>query len=91
MVESKKRVKEYELKEKAQLDYILADAIGRSISRIYSSSAKLPDISQLYPTLFNEEEVEEEVANRKMELSAIRFKQFADSFNARFKEGNQNE
>lgn len=70
------------------MDYILADTIGRSISRIYNSSAKLPDISAIYPSLFTEEEVEEQRINRRDELSVIRFKQFAASFNSRFKGAN---
>lgn len=84
-VESKKRVEKEKAKEKASFDYILADMIGRSVSRIYSSAATLPTLAEVYPTLFDSEEIEEKKQAQKDELSALRFKQFANSFNKNFK------
>lgn len=84
-IESKKRIDKARLQEKANFDYILANLIGKSISRIYSSSNKMPDISEVYPTLFDSKEVEEKKQEKRDELSALRFKQFADSFNSKFK------
>lgn len=81
---SRKRVMMQEARQKANYDYILADLIGRSIGRIYSSSTKLPDISTVYPSLFDSQEIEETRAAKKAELSALRFKQFADSYNKKF-------
>ena len=72
--------------ERASFDYILADLIGRSVARIHSSSNQLPEISEAYPTLFDSKEIEERKATKKAELSALRFKQFAASFNKKFKE-----
>jgi hypothetical protein len=86
-IASRKRVLKVEAQEKASYDYILADSIGRSIARIYSSSNTLPDIGTVYPTLFDSKELEEKRAAKKAELSALRFRQFADSYNRRFKEG----
>lgn len=83
-IASRKRVLKMQAQEKASLDYILADLIGRSIGRIYSSSTTIPEISQVYPTLFDNKEVEEKRAEKKAELSALRFKQFADSYNKKF-------
>lgn len=83
-IESKKRVIMMDAKQKASFDYILADLIGRSIARIHSSSNHLPHISEVYPSLFESEEVEEKIQEKKDELSVIRFKQFAESFNRRF-------
>lgn len=83
-IESRKRVIKMQAQEKASLDYILADLIGRSIGRIYSSSTKIPPINEVYPTLFDSEEIEDKVAEKKAELSALRFRQFADSFNRRW-------
>jgi hypothetical protein len=80
-VESKRRVEKAKAQERASFDYILADLIGRSIGRIYSSSTTMPDISTVYPTLFNSEEIQTQKANKKAELSAARFKQFADFHN----------
>jgi hypothetical protein len=68
------------------MDYVLADLIGRSIARIHSSSAKLPSLAEAYPSLFDVEEVEDKIQEKKDELSALRIKQFAQSFNSRFKE-----
>ena len=45
-IESKKRVEKEKAKEKASFDYILADMIGRSVSRIYSSAATLPTLAE---------------------------------------------
>ncbi len=84
-IESKKRVDKLRLQEKATFDYTLANLIGKSISRIYSSSNKMPDISEVYPSLFNSEEIEERKQEKKDKLSVLRFKQFADSFNSKFK------
>jgi hypothetical protein len=94
-VKSKQRVAkaqaEAEAKTKASLDYILADLIGKSVARIYSSSAKLPTLEETYPSLFDSKEVEEERAIKKDELSALRFKEFAQSFNKRFVGGAKKE
>ena len=84
-MESKQRVEKLRAQERASYDYILADLIGRSIGRIYSSSTKIPAISEAYPTLFNSQEIEEQKAAQKAELSALRFKQFANSYNKKFK------
>lgn len=86
LIKSKKRIMKREAQERASFDYKLADLIGRSVARIYSSSTKLPDISEAYPTLFEEEQIEEAKSKKQDELSALRFKQFANSFNNRLKE-----
>ena len=75
-----------EAQERASADYILADLIGRSVARIYSSSVNYPELGEVYPTLFDTKEIEQKKQVKKMELSAIRFKQFADSHNSKFKE-----
>lgn len=80
-IESKKRIKRRQDQEKATFDYVLADLIGKSISRIYSSSNKMPELSEAYPTLFDSKEIEEKKQEKKDELSALRFKQFAQNYN----------
>ena len=87
-IESKKRIHKVEAKEKAAADYILADMIGRSVSRIYSSTGSMPDISSFYPNLFDSEEVAEQKQEQKDELSVLRFKHFANSYNRKYKEAN---
>lgn len=83
---SKQRVYKQQLQEKASMDYMLADLIGRSVARIYNANGKMPELSEAYPTLFNSKEIEEKKAEKQAELSALRFKQFAASYNQRFKE-----
>ena len=80
-IESKKRKQKLQAQERASYDYILADLIGRSVSRIYSNSTRLPQIYEVYPTLFDGVEMEEQKQQKQMELSAIRFKLFAQSYN----------
>lgn len=84
-IESKKRIKKIRDQEKASFDYILADLIGRSVARVHSSANKMPEISEAYPSLFDNKEIQERKENKKVELSALRFKQFAASYNNKFK------
>jgi hypothetical protein len=91
-IDSKKRLQKQEARERACYDYVLADLIGRSISRLYSSSGKMPELSEAYPSLFDNQEIEAHKRARQAELSAIRFRQFAKFHNDRFKEAaNKNE
>lgn len=85
-INSKKRTQRLDAQEKATYNYILADLIGRSISRLYSSAATMPEIGEVYPTLFDTREIQEQKQEKKNELSALRFKLFADSYNKRFEE-----
>ena len=85
-IESKIRMLKIQAQEKASYDYILAELIGRSIARIYSSSAKMPDISEAYPSLFDNEEIQQKKQEQQTELSALRFRQFAASYNKKYKE-----
>lgn len=85
-VESKKRQQKTAAQEKAAFDYIMADLIGRSVARLYSSSNNMPQLNEVYPSLFDSEEMEAQKQAKQVELSAMRFKQFAQSYNNRFKE-----
>ncbi len=68
------------------MDYTLADLIGRSVARIYNSSNTIPNIEEVYPTVFDKEELERKRQERQAELLAIKFKQFAENLNKNFKE-----
>lgn len=83
-VRSRRRNEKARAQEKASFDYILADLVGKSIARIYSSSNNIPEIAEVYPSLFDSQEIVEKKQEKKMELSALRFKQFAQSYNNRF-------
>ena len=84
LIESKRRVKNYQDRERATFDYILASLIGRAFAASMDNKATFPDIYDVYPSLFSEEREEkrQEVINQ---LSALRFKQFAQSYNNKFK------
>lgn len=84
---SKERVSKVEQQRQASFDYILADLMGRSISRLYNSSNKLPAIHEVYPSLFNSQEIEQEIQVKRNDLSILRLKQFAQFHNSKFKGG----
>jgi hypothetical protein len=83
---SKRRMEKQRAQERATFDYNLADLIGRSVARVYNSSNHMPEISEVYPTLFDSEQIQRSKQEKKAELSALRFKQFAESFNRNFTE-----
>lgn len=83
--QSRKRVQLEQAKEKAYFDYILADLIGRSVSRVYSNKATMPEIYEVYPTFFDGKEAQEQKQEKLAELSALRFKQYANFHNKRIK------
>lgn len=85
-IESKIRVKEAEAKERASFDYILGLLIGRSVGQMFDSRNTYPKIDEVYPSLFEETDVQVDIQEQKDQLSALRFKQFAQSFNDRFKQ-----
>lgn len=68
------------------MDYTLADLIGRSVARIYNASNTMPNIEDIYTTVFDKEEIERKRQERQAELLAIKFKQFAENLNKNFKE-----
>lgn len=86
-IESKKRVQLEQDKKQASHFYILADMVGRSVSRIYNANSELPPISKVYPQLFDQSEADEIIQKNQDKLSALRFKQFAQSYNDRYKGG----
>lgn len=84
-VKSKLRVKKAEAREKATYDYTLAQIIGRACGMAFGTvKAEFPEIANVYPTLFDSEEIKQRKQEKQAELSALRFKQFAESFNQKF-------
>lgn len=84
MFNSHKRREKERLKERAVFDYALADLVGKSVARIYNANNKMPDICEQYPQFFDSIVIQEKKQEREDELSALRFKLFAESFNKRF-------
>ena len=85
-IASKRRVQKVKAQEKATFDYLLADLVGRSVARIQSSANRMPEIAEVYPSLFDTEEIKQQKQEKQAELSALRFRLFADSYNKRFKQ-----
>ena len=83
---SKDRMRKHMDKERATYDYILATLIGRAFAANMDSKATFPEIHEVYPSLFNKKEREIQKREQVNQLSALRFKQFAQSYNKRFKE-----
>lgn len=83
---SAQRVRKIQAQEKASFDYVLAQIIGRACGMAFGSiKSEFPDIGSVYPTLFDSEEIKQKKQEKQAELSALRFKQFAESFNKNFK------
>ena len=92
LTESKIRQQQREAKEKASYDYILASLIGRAFAICMSKDASFPEIYEAYPSIFQEEgkeriaQKEKEKQELLSELSALRFRQFTQSYNKRYEE-----
>ena len=85
-IESKNRLVKIEAQERASYDYIQAQLIIKGISIVLGDKTTFPNIYEAYPTVFDNliQEQEEKLQQKKNELSALRFKQFAQSYNKRF-------
>lgn len=86
-VDSKIRVHRLQAQEKATYDYILAQLITKGVSQVLGDKSDYPTIEEAYPGIFNNviAERKAKVEEQKMTLSALRFKQFANSYNSKFK------
>lgn len=79
----------WRMKSQAQFDYILANLIGVSVSRIMSKDVKYPNIEEVYPELFEDiikekrRQKEEEI---KINQSVNNFMAFAMKHNSKRKE-----
>ena len=84
-IKAQEKIAKNKTQERASYDYILANLICRGFSIAFGSKESYPTIDEVYPELFKEirEEQKEKIKERKMELSALRFRQFAQSYNDR--------
>ena len=92
-IETQQKLKKMKDQERASYDYILASLIVKGFSITMGSKDTYPKINDVYGDLFDDiqAEQEEKIAQRNIELSAIRFKQFAQSYNNKNKEVLTNE
>lgn len=86
-IESKNRLVKIEAQEKASFDYVQAQLIVKGIGICLGDKTAFPSIYEAYSSIFDNviKEKEEEIQEQKIELSALRFKQFAQSYNENFK------
>ena len=86
-IESRNRVIKREAQERAGYDYVLAQLIVKGISITLGGNSSFPTMQETYPGLFDDiiAEQEEKIQQQKAELSALRFRQFAQSYNNKFK------
>ena len=84
-IEAQNKIMTMQNQEKASHNYILAMLVVKGVGITLGSKETFPSIDEVYPNLFNDvkEEQKAKVENKKMELSALRFKQFAQSYNNR--------
>ena len=85
-IDSYNRTYKQKTQEKATYDYILASLIVRGVSITLGSKDSYPPIQEVYSGLFTEETqaAQAKVEENKAILSALRFKQFANSYNKQF-------
>ena len=86
-VNSKVRVLKIQSQEKATYDYILAQLITKGVSKVLGDKSNYPSIEEAYPGIFDDviAERKAKAEEQKMNLSALRFKQFAQSYNNNYK------
>lgn len=88
LIKSQNRKKKNQDKEKAAFDYIQAQLIIRGVSSAIVGGEGIPELTEAYGSLFEDTELQkaEEKQNVKDELSALRFKQFAQFHNKKYEE-----
>jgi hypothetical protein len=87
-IQSKVRVRKIEAQERASFEYIQATLIIKGVGIALGSKDPFPSVEEAYPGIFGltKEEKLAEIEEKKMELAALRFRQFAQSYNKRFEE-----
>lgn len=86
-IKSKEKLLRIEAQEKASYDYLQAQLIIKGIAICLGSKESFPQLHEAYPKLFDDvmEKQEEAIQQQKVDISTLRFKQFAQSYNNNFK------
>jgi hypothetical protein len=71
-----------ERQDRAFFDYQLSNLIGISVSRLFSSDSSLPDISDVYPGIF-EPPSEEELMNQEVMRMKARMLEYTEQHNTK--------
>ena len=92
-INAQNKLKKIEAQERASYDYILANLIAKGISISLGAKDSFPSIYEVYSEVFDDvvKQKEEEQQEKIMQLSALRFRQFAQSYNNNRKKGVLNE
>lgn len=82
-ITAKEKRRKIEAQEKASYDYMLASLITKGFCIAMGSKEAFPAIEEVYPEIFAEvmEERKRKIEEKKAELFALRFKQFANFHN----------
>lgn len=85
-VSSKVRVLKTQAQERATYDYIQANLIIKGVAKVLGEKVDYPNIEEAYPGIFDGvlEEQKAKAQEHKTNLSALRFKQFANSYNKKY-------
>lgn len=78
-----------ERRERATFDYRQAKMIGHCFAACFSKSNKPPEIEEIYPELFNDEEYREAKHEAEAERWAAQFRAFMAASDARIEKGVQ--
>lgn len=86
-IDSYNRRVRVETQERASFDYIQANLIVKGVGIVLSGKGTMPTIQEAYPKVFDDliQKQEEELQEKIDQLSIIRLKQFAQSYNSKFK------
>lgn len=85
------KVYKRKMRERASMDWQLANLIGISVGRCLSKDAQMPSVYEAYPELFDEEEVQEQQQKHQTDISVARFLEYATAHNLKRKVANKNE
>lgn len=80
-------MKKHEMQQRASYDYILARLLTKGVGIVLGSKESFPSIEEVYPNLFSDiqKAEQEKIQEQKTNLSTLRFLQFAQSYNQRYK------
>lgn len=86
---SRVRINKNNIKERACLDYVLAQLITKGVGIAFGAKDSFPSFNEVYNPLLETEEHnnnKNKLQEAKDELSSLRLKMFAQSFNKRYEE-----
>lgn len=86
-IKSRNRIIKLEAREKAAYDYVQAQLIIKGVAICLGDKSAFPTKEEAYPGMFDDPNQKQKkvIQERKDELSALRFRQFAQSYNNKFK------